>query len=194
VAENTDCPWRGLGESAVVEAECLRKAQPAAVEKREHRRVAGVNPLRALVARSEVGVGHLLRRADRQRPRQGFGDFRRAYRAERADLAVASAFEEARKPTYAGERAHQRTAADAFIAARRHIGAHIGRRERGKVLERRRAAKVPSKEAEELQHVALVGLDGFRRHAALVAEKAQPALDLGYHFRRYERKRAITCL
>ena len=37
-------------------------------------------------------------------------------------------------------------------------------------------------EAEELQHVAPVGFDRLRRHAAFVAEMAEPAFDLGRDF------------
>src|SRR6516165_6636441 len=41
---------------------------------------------------------------------------------------------------------------------------------------------MPGQEAEELQHVALIRLDGLRRHVAFVTEMAKPALDLGRDF------------
>src|SRR6516165_10212572 len=41
---------------------------------------------------------------------------------------------------------------------------------------------MPGQEAEELQHVALIRLDGLRRHVAFVTEMAKPALDLDRDF------------
>jgi hypothetical protein len=97
---------------------------------------------------------------------------------EMTDLALAVAFEKAGETAHAGERAHQRAAADAFGTARRHEGAHVRRRERGKFLERRRAAEVLGEESEELQHVAPVRLERLRRKTAFVAEVPQPAFDV----------------
>src|SRR5207247_9562633 len=111
----------------------------------------------------------------RQRSRQ----LRRAYGGERADLALAVAFEEARERAYARERTHQRSAAGAGGAAGRHEGAHVGGRELCEFRKRRRAAEMFGEEGEELAHVALVGLDGLARHAALGAEMRKPAHDLG---------------
>ena len=76
-----------------------------------------------------------------------------------------------REGAHAGERAHQRAAADAVAR-----GAPPGRRARpagvsaARSRERRRAAEMPGKKAQELQHVAPVGLDRLRRHAPLGAE------------------------
>jgi hypothetical protein len=69
-----------------------------------------------------------------------------------------------------------------FGPSRRHEGAHIRRRQRGKLLERRRSAEMLGEKAEELQHIALIGLDSLRRHAPLGAEMQEPARDLGGDF------------
>ena len=84
-----------------------------------------------------------------------------------------------RERAHAGERAHQRAAADAVRAARRQKGADVGRRQRGERLQRRRAAEMLGQEAQELPHVAPIGFERLWRHAPLGAEMAEPALDLG---------------
>ena len=65
-------------------------------------------------------------------------------------------------------------------------------RERGKLLQRRRAAKVLGEEGEKLQNVAPVGLERLRRHAAFGAKMAEPALDLGGDLGRYERRQLLS--
>ena len=85
----------------------------------------------------------------------------------------------AREAAHAGERAHQRAAADPLRAARRHEGAHVGWRQRRECFQRRRAAEMLGEKGEELQHVAPIGFERLRRITALVAEMAEPAFDLG---------------
>ena len=145
-----------------------------------------MNPRRVPVAGGQIRIGHALGGGDGKRPRQGFGNLRRAHGGERADLALAVAFEKAGERARAGERAHQRAAADVFGAPRRHEGAHVGRHKRGELLERRRAAKVVGEEGEELQNVAPVGFESLRRHAAFGAEITEPAFDLGGDLGRQE--------
>src|SRR5271154_4411369 len=48
------------------------------------------------------------------------------------------------------------------------------------------AAEMFGEEAQELQYVAPIGLDGLGRHAPLGGEMFQPAVDLGGDFRRHE--------
>ena len=79
------------------------------------------------------------------------------------------------KRAQAGERAHQRAAADIVGAPRRQEGAHIGRRQRGKLLQRRRAAEMLGEKGEELQHVAPIGFERLRRQPPLGAEMCEPA-------------------
>ena len=74
---------------------------------------------------------------------------------ERADPALALAFEEARERARAGERAHQRAAADAVGAPRRHEGAHVRRASSlARLRERDLAAEMLGEEGEELADVA----------------------------------------
>ena len=91
-----------------------------------------------------------------------------------------------REGAEAGERPHQRAAADAGCAPRRHEGAHVGGRELGKVRQRGRAAEMLGEKLEELQHVAPVGLDRLRRHAPLGAKMLEPVFDLGRDLGRHK--------
>ena len=176
-------PWPGARHVAALEAERLGDAQARAVEQRQHGGVAREDPRLALLAGAEVGIGDLLGRCDGERLRQRLRHLRRAHGGERADLALAVAFQKARERAHARERPHQRAAADAVAAPRRHEGAHVLRRELGEFGERRRAAEMLGHESEELPDVALVGLDGLARHAALGAEMREPARHLGRHVR-----------
>src|SRR5581483_3683606 len=97
------------------------------------------------------------------RLRQGLGDLRCAHGGERADLALAVAFEEAREGARAGQAPHQRTAADAGAAPRRHEGADVLRLQRRQPLERRLAAEMLCHECEKLPDVAAIGLERFWR-------------------------------
>ena len=81
----------------------------------------------------------------------------------------------------ARQRPHQRTAADAVRAPRRHERAHVLRREPGQFGQRRLAAEMLRQKSQELPDVALVGLDGLGRHPPLGAEMAEPARHLGRH-------------
>ena len=138
-----------------------------------------MDPRLALVAGGKLEIGDALGGGGRQRPRQGLAELRRAHRGKRADLALAVPLKITREAAHAGERAHQRAAADPVRAARGEEGAHVRRLERGKVLQRRRAAEMLGEEGEELQRVAPIGFERFRRIAPLVAEMAKPAFDLG---------------
>jgi hypothetical protein len=75
------------------------------------------------------------------------------------------------------------------VAPRRHEGAHIARLEIGKGLQRHLFAAMPGQEGEELAHVALIGLDGLRRHPALRAEMREPAAQFRQHLGRGELQR-----
>ena len=101
-----------------------------------------------------------------------FGDLRRAHGGERADLALAVAFEEARERAHAREHAHQRAAADAVGAPRRHEGAHVRRRQRRELASVGCTAEMLGQEAGTAD-VALVGLDRLRRHPPLGAEDSR---------------------
>ena len=172
----------GLPIVAALELERFGNAQAAAVEQSQHRGVARMNPDYGAIAGRQIGIGHALGGGDRQRPRQRLGDLRPAHGGKRADAAFAVAFEKAGEGARAGKCAHQRAAADVLSAPRRHEGAHVGRRERGELFERRRAAEVFGEEGEKLQHVAPVGFERLRRHAPLGAEIRQPAFDLRRDF------------
>ena len=175
-------PWPGAGTLAALEPERLGDAQPAAVEQRQHGGVAREDPGLAFLAGAQVGVGDALGGGDGERLRQRLGNLRRAHRGERADLALAVAFEEARERAHAGQRAHQRAAADARRAPRRHEGAHVLRGELGELGQRWRAAEMLGEKAEELaRRRARRPPAVFARHPALGAEMAQPARDLGRH-------------
>ena len=63
-------------------------------------------------------------------------------------------------------------------APRRHEGAHVARLDRGERLQRDLFAGVFGEKPEELAHVALIGLDGLRRHAPLGAKMREPAPQL----------------
>ena len=176
-AENSEHIARA--EIAALQSERFGNAQAAAIEQAEHCGIARMNPRLAAVARGDIGIGDGARARHRKRPRQGLADLRRAHGGKRADPALAVALEKAREGARAGERSHQRAAADAVGAPRRHEGAHIGRRQRGKLFQRRRAAEMLGEESEELQHIALIGLDRLWRHAPLGAEMLEPVRDLG---------------
>jgi hypothetical protein len=94
----------------------------------------------------------------------------------------AAAFEETAKGADAGERAHQRTAADGVSAPRREEGAHVSRGKCRQVSQGRRAAQMIGEEMQELQYIAPVGFDRFARKIALGAEMPQPSFDLHRDF------------
>ena len=173
-------------EIGAFEPKRFGNAQAAAIEQAEHRGVAGMDPRLAAVAGGNVGIGHAPGRADGERPRQRFTDFRRTHRGERADLALAALFEKAAEGAQPRKRAHQRAAADIVCPPRRQKGAHVGGRERGQFLQRRRAAEMAGEEVQELQHVALVSFERLRRQVALGAEVAEPVLDFGRYLGRDE--------
>ncbi len=161
-------------EIGALQPERFGNAQAAAVEQRQHGGVAGVNPRLAAVAGGDIGIGHALGGGDRERPRQGLADFRRAHRGERADLALAVALEKA------GEGAQCRRACAsasgcrccpprrAAMKARTSAGASAA-----SSLQRRRAAEMLGEKGQELQHVAPIGFERLRRHAPLGAEMSR---------------------
>src|SRR6185312_11258279 len=61
----------------------------------------------------------------------------------------------------------------------RHEGTHVGRLQRGELLERWRTAQMLGQELQELQNVAPIGLDRLRRHAPLGGQIGEPAVDHG---------------
>ena len=151
-----------------------------------------MHPRRAVVIRQKFGFANAPRGRDGERPRQRLADLRRADGGERADAAFAVAFKITREAAHAGERAHQRAAADPLGAARRQEGAHVRRPKRCKVFQRGGAAEMRGEEGEQLQHVALIGFERFRRITPLVAEMAKPRRDLGGDFGGDARKPLIA--
>ena len=141
-----------------------------------------MNPRLALVAGGKLDIGDAFGGAGRQRPRQCLAELWRPHRGKRADLALAVAFKIAGEAAQAGERAHQRAAADPVGAARGEEGAHVSRRQCREFLQRRRAAEMLGEEDEELHNVSPIGFKRLRRITALVAEMAEPTLDLGSDF------------
>ncbi len=139
-------------------------------------------PRRAVVVRREFGLGDAPRGGDGKRPRQRLADLRCAHGGERADAALAVAFEVAGEAAQAGERAHQRAAADPLGAPRRQECAHVRRLERREVFQRGATAEMLGEESEKLKHVAPIGFERLRRITPLVAEMAEPGLDLGGDF------------
>ena len=154
--------------------------KPAAIEQRQHGGVARVNP----------GLACRRRRADRDRPcawpaatGSGRGRVLPIFGARTAASAPTLPL-----PLRSRKRANARVPASARIserlpmpsarrAARKaRTSAGVSARE---LRERWRAAEVLGEEAEELQHIAPVGLDRLRRHAPLGAEIGEPAVDLG---------------
>ena len=116
--------------------------RPAAVEQREHRGVARENPWLALLAGAQIGVGH---RAWRPRSASGFGSVLAIFGARTAasapTLPLPLRSRKRANDAHARQHAHQRAAADAVGAPRRHEGAHVLRRQRGKLRERRRGRR-----------------------------------------------------
>ena len=150
-----------------------------------------MDPRLAFVSGREIGVGQALGSRSGERPRQGLADFRRPDRDQRADLALAAPFQVAREAAHAGERPHQRTAADIGGAARCHEGAHVSRREIGEGSERWRPAEMLGEKSQKLQHIAPVSFHRLWRIAPFVAEMREPAFDLGGDFGCHEVHRYI---
>ena len=123
----------------------------------------------------KFGFANAPRGCDGERPRQRPADLRCADGGERADAAFTVAFKITREAAHAGERAHQRAAADPLGAACRQEGAHVRRPKRCKVFQRGGTAEMRGEEGEKLKYVALIGFERFRRVTPLVAEMAQPA-------------------
>ena len=112
----------------------------------------------------------------------GFGKVFGTFGARTADSAPTLPL-----PLRSRKRANERAPASERIserepipvaAPRRHEGAHVARLDRGKRFQRRLLAGVLGEKAEELAHVALIGLDGLRRHAPLGAKMRKPAPQL----------------
>ena len=177
---------RAAGEIGALEDRALRKcagrcrrATPA-----RRRRAHGSTASRPSPAASP-GSAMRLAAATGKRPRQRLADLRRAHGGERADLALAVAFEIA-----AQSRACRQACASASGCRSPRRGARRGRRARRPA---RSAAssfsdggppRCPARKARNCAHVAPVGFERFRRIAALGAEMAQPAFDLGGDFGR----------
>ena len=174
-------PWPGAGTPPRASPSASEMSQTCAVKQREHRGVAGEHPLFARLAGPRVGVGDLPGRDDGERFRQCFRHLRRSHGGQRADLALAVSLQKPGKRPDSRQSPHQRPPADAVAAPRRHEGAHVLRRQPGQFGESRLAAEMPGQKAQELPGVALVGLDGLGRHAALGAEMSEPARHLGGH-------------
>ena len=172
-----ELPAPGFGTSRRLQPERFGDAQSGAVEQREHRGVSCEHPGLAILARAQLGVGEPARRRHGERLRQRLLDLRRTDRGERRDAPLALAFEKAGERARAGERPHQRAAADAIIAPMRHEGAHVPRRQLAQHGEADAAAEMIVEEGEKLAHVAAIGLDGFRRHPPLGAEIGEPLPD-----------------
>ena len=172
-----ESPAPGAGMSSRLEAQRLGDAQARAVEQRQHRGVPRQHPGLAVLSGPQAGVGEAFGRRHRERLGQALLDFRRPDRGQRADLALALAFQETGERARAGERPHQRAAADAVAAAVRHEGAHVARREIPQHREGDPAAEMGREKAEELADVALIGLDGLRRHPPFGAEMGEPIDD-----------------
>ena len=164
-----------------LEPERFGDAQPRAVEQSEHGGVAREHPGLAFLAGAQIDVGQLFRCTDADRLRQRLGDLRRAHGGERADAALALAFEVARERAHACERAHQRAAADTVGAPRGEERAHVRRRELDEPRERHLAAEVFRQEGEELAGVPGIGLDRLRRHPLFAGQKCAPADHLRHH-------------
>ena len=164
---------------AALEPKRFGNAQPRAIKQRQHRGVARKYPGLALFAGAQIGVGRCAwpMRSRAASAASSAPSARARRRAPRPCLCRCA--RETRERAHARERPHQRAAADAVGAPRRHEGAHVLRRELGELGERGRAAEVLGHEGEELRRVALVGVERFRRHPPLGAEMDEPALDLG---------------
>jgi hypothetical protein len=93
-----------------------------------------MDPRLCILVAVQLGIGDAARGRHRQRPRQCLANLRRAHGGKRADPALAVAFEIARKAAQAGERSHQRAAADAFGAALGQKRAHVRGRQRREIL------------------------------------------------------------
>ena len=163
-------PLPGAGKSSARKAKRLGDAQARAVEQRQHGGIAGENPRLALLAGAQVGIGDALGGRDGERLRQRLRHLRRPHGGERADLALAVAFEEARERARARQHPHQRAAADAVRAPRRHEGAHVGWG-RGSPSDARmtRRPRCSARNGQELPDVAAIGFDRLRRHPPLGA-------------------------
>ena len=66
------------------------------------------------------------------------------------------------------------------------LAAHLGGTPSLQDLARLAPAEMGREKPEELADIAVIGLDGLRRHAPFGAEMAQPAFDLGGDLRRHE--------
>jgi hypothetical protein len=90
------------------------------------------------------------------------------------------------------KRAHERTAANTGASAYGKEGAHIRRRKRSKVFQRRRTTAMLGDKGEKLHDVAPIGFKRPWRHPSLGAEMVQPALDLVGDFDAADSRKLMT--
>ena len=131
-----DVALAGQRHVALLQAQRLGDAQARTVEQRHHGGVARPDPGIAVLAGALVGIGKTFGGRHLDRLRQALADLRRADRRERADLALAFAFQKTSERAQARQRPHQRAAADVVGAAHRHEGPDVAGFQRGKSLQR----------------------------------------------------------
>ena len=109
--------------------------KPAAVEQRQHGGVAGDESTALLLVGAQLGIGDASRgRRPAAAAAMSCAIFGARTAASAPTLPLPLRSRKRANAAHAGERAHQRAAADAFGAARRHKRAHVRGRQRGEIL------------------------------------------------------------
>ena len=170
--------FAGRRHVAALQAERFGYAQAGTVQQRHHGGVARPYPRVAVFARAFVGVGKALGGCHRQRLRQALADLGGADRRQRADLALAFAFEKASERAQARQRPHQRASADIVGAAHCHERPNVGGLKRGEARQRYPRAPVLGEKRKTLPEVAGIGFQRLRRQPPLGAQMRQPMRDL----------------
>ncbi len=152
----------------------FRDAQPAPVEKQQHRTVAGDHPLRR-VARAGGFIAQTSGGGDTQGARHRMGELRSLQPRQAQVLQHAILLKMPIKGTHRRQLPGQGAAFGASVAPRREKRAEIGGGQDGKIHQIGLAAQMIGQEAAELRKVAPIGLGRLGGSTPLDFQKVKPA-------------------